>query len=218
MLVALALFALPQDTSRTALQPPRIESTVVVDGVLNEPVWGQAAVLRDFSRYQPSAGAPADSTVVLVWYSPTAIHFGIRAYEAHGAPNATLANRDHIFSDDNVQLFLDTYRDQRQAMMLAVNPLGVQGDGALIEIGRSGGGFAAQATGGREPTDLSPDYVFASKGRVTPWGYEVEIRVPFKSLRYQSAEVQGWGFQVVRQIQQRLKTGAQTTDSRGFCC
>ena len=215
MLVALALFAAtPQDSTRATVQPPRLESTVVVDGALNEPVWGQATVLRDFTRYQPSSGTPADSTVVLVWYSPTAIHFGIRAYESHGAPNATLANRDHIFSDDNVQLFLDTYRDQRQAIMLAVNPFGVQGDGSLIETGRSGGGFAAQATGGREPTDLSPDFVFASKGRLTPWGYEVEIRVPFKSLRYQAADVQTWGFQVVRQIQHAAEEDTWTPARR----
>lgn len=202
MLAALALLVFPlADTTRTAIQPPRLELVVEVDGALTEAAWQQAATLSGFSRYQPSEGEPADSTVVLVWYSPTAIHFGIRAYESHGAPNATLANRDHIFSDDNVQLFLDTYRDGRQAVMLAVNPLGVQGDGSLIETGRSGGGFAAQATGGREPTDLSPDFVFQSKGRVTAWGYEVELRVPFKSLRYQSADVQHWGFQVVRQVQ-----------------
>jgi uncharacterized protein DUF5916 len=201
--VLLFLSALLQapEPARPTIQPPRIEAAVVVDGELNEAPWGQAARLDGFSRYQPSEGTTVDSTVVLVWYSPTAIHFGIRAYESHGAPNATLADRDRIFSDDNVQLFLDTYHDGRQAMMLGVNPLGVQGDGTLIETGRSGGGFAASATGGREPTDLSPDFVFQSKGQVMPWGYQVELRVPFKSLRYQSTDVQNWGIQVVRQVQ-----------------
>lgn len=174
---------------------------MVVDGELDEPAWGLAARLAGFTRYQPTSGDATDSTVVLVWYSPTAIHFGIRAYEAHGTPIATLANRDHIFGDDNLQLFLDTNHDGRQAVMIGVNPFGVQGDGTLVETGRGGGGFAASATGGREPTDLSPDFVFQSKGHVTPWGYQVEIRIPFKSLRYQSADVQEWGFQVVRQIQ-----------------
>ena len=183
------------------IQPPRVDATIVVDGRLDEPVWAQAVRLDGFSRYQPSEGPATDSTVVLVWYSATAIHFGIRAYEAHGTPNATLADRDHIGSDDNVQIFLDTYHDRTQAIVLAVNPLGVQADGTLIETGRTGGGFAATVVGGREPTDVSPDFVWQSKGRVTPWGYEVEIRVPFKSLRYQTAGVQTWGLQVVRQIQ-----------------
>ena len=61
-------------------------------------------------------GVPAaDSTEVLVWYSPTAIHFGIRAFEAHGAVNATLADRDRICADDNVQILLGTFNDGRQA-------------------------------------------------------------------------------------------------------
>ena len=203
MIAVLAALSLLQSSTQThpPVAPPRIEAAVVVDGELNEPAWGQAARLDGFTRYQPTSGDAADSTVVLVWYSPTAIHFGIRAYESHGAPNATLANRDHIFSDDNVQLFLDTNHDGRQAVVIGVNPLGVQGDGTLLETGRGGGGFAAAATGGRESTDLAPDFVFQSKGRVTPWGYQVEVRVPFKSLRYQSAAVQQWGFQIVRQIQ-----------------
>src|SRR3989442_236613 len=46
--------------------------------------------------------------------------------------------------------------------------------------------------------DLNPDFVFQSRGRVTAWGFEVEIRIPFKSLRYQSADPQDWGLQVER--------------------
>lgn len=85
--------------------------------------------------------------------------------------------------------------------MLAVNPLGVQGDGTLVETGRTAGGFSDNARQTREPTDLSPDFVFQSKGTVTEYGYEVEIRVPFKSLRYQTADVQRWAINVVRQVQ-----------------
>ncbi len=83
-----------------------------------------------------------DSTEVLVWYSPTAILFGIRAFEAHGAVHATLADRDRIASDDHVQILLSTFDDGRQASVFAVNPFGVQSDGALVETGStSGNGF-----------------------------------------------------------------------------
>src|SRR3954471_4440566 len=105
---------------------PRIEADATIDGTLNEPVWQQAAVLTGFSQFSPQDGIPAaDSTQVLVWYSPTAIHFGIRAFEAHGAVHATLADRDKIYSDDNIQIFLGTFHDRRQAMVFGVNPLGV---------------------------------------------------------------------------------------------
>src|SRR5712692_8637451 len=73
---------------------------------LDEPVWRQAALLTGFSQYRPVDGRPAaDSTQVLVWYSPDAIYFGIRAYESHGAVvRATLADRDNIDADDRVVL------------------------------------------------------------------------------------------------------------------
>ena len=182
---------------------PRIEADVTVDGLLDEPAWSEAALLTDFSQYAPNDGVPAsDSTEVLVWYSPTAIHFGIRAYERHGSPTATLANRDHMFADDNVQILLGTFHDGRQALMFAVNPLGVQGDGAVVEGRNTGaGGFIGGAVVGREQADLSPDYVFQSKGHVTAWGYEVEVRIPFKSLRYQPAREQTWNINIVRDVQ-----------------
>src|SRR5260370_40140882 len=85
------------------------------------------------SHYAPNDGVPAaDSTRVLVWYSPNAIYFGIRAFESHGRPTMTLANRDQIFGDDNVQILLSTFHDTKHRLMFAVNPLGVQGDGSRI--------------------------------------------------------------------------------------
>ncbi len=186
-----------------AVQVPRLEAEVTIDGVLDEPAWAEAAVLSGFSHFQPIEGVPAiDSTEVLVWYSPTAIHFGIRAREPHGEVHATLADRDRIFSDDVIQLLLGTFNDSRQAFMFAVNPLGVQGDGVMVERGNiAGGGYTGGTAQAREGSDLSPDFVFASKGRLVEGGYEVEIRIPFKSLRYQAKAVQTWQLHVLRQVQ-----------------
>src|SRR5205807_2329076 len=90
-------------------------------------------------------------------------------------------------------------RDHRRALLFAVNPLGVQEDGVRSEgqdAGAAGGG--ASATGRYDGiVDLSPDFVYQSHGHRTDWGYEVEVRIPFKSLRYQSADPQSWGLQVV---------------------
>ena len=179
------------------VQIPRLETEVRVDGTLDDPAWSHAALLSGFSQYRPVDGRPADdSTEVLVFYTATAIHFGIRAYEAHGAVvRATLADRDNIAADDRVQILLDTYDDNRRALLFAVNPLGVQQDGVQSE------GFdPSQSAGGRVDgvVDISPDFNFESRGHVTPWGWESEIRIPFKSLRYQSADPQRWGLQITR--------------------
>src|SRR5256886_10509546 len=181
---------------------PRFEADVTIDGDLADSVWTHAARLTGFSQYAPNDGlAAADSTQVLVWYSATAIYFGIRAFELHGRPTMTLANRDQMFDDDNVQILLGTFPDGKQVLMFAVNPVGVQGDGSLVEGANvTASGFIGGAVVGREQPDLSPDFIFQSRGHVTSWGYEVEVRIPFKSLRFQQAQQQDWSVNVVRQV------------------
>jgi hypothetical protein len=217
MLLPLLLLAAEADPAavysgragRLDVHVPRLEAEIVVDGVLDEAVWGRAAVLTGFSQYTPVDGvAAADSTEVLVWYSPGAIHFGIRAFEAHGQVHATLADRDRIGADDHVQILLGTFDDGRQASVFAVNPFGVQSDGALVETGSTSGNGFNNAVVRRESADLSPDFVFQSKGRLTDHGYEVEVRIPFKSLRFQPAQEQRWGINVTRQVQH---SGAEDT-------
>ncbi|MDQ2664516.1 MAG: carbohydrate binding family 9 domain-containing protein [Gemmatimonadota bacterium] len=189
--------------NQVKVHPPRLdEAAMVMDGRLDEAQWAQAALLTGFSQFSPNDGAAADdSTEVLVWYSATAIHFGIRAFETHGAPRATLADRDKISSDDNVQILLGTFNDGRQATVFAVNPLGVQADGTILEAGQARSGGFGSAALARDPTDVSPDFVFSSSGHVTSDGYVVEVRIPFKSLRYQAAAEQVWGLNVVRFVQ-----------------
>src|SRR2546426_1775295 len=210
MLLAVCVLLHCSDSTRTYsgrdhqldVRIPRFEADAVIDGDLADSVWAGAARLSGFSQYSPNDGAPAaDSTQVLIWYSATAIYFGIRAFELHGRPTMTLANRDQIFADDNVQILLGTFHDGKQALMFAVNPVGVQGDGSLIEGANvTASGFIGGAVVGREQPDLSPDFVFQSRGGVTDWGYEVEVRIPFKSIRYQPRQPQDWRLNIVRQV------------------
>jgi hypothetical protein len=202
LLSAAALAAAPDSlvyhgrAGQSRVAAPRFDATITVDGRLNEPEWARAALLTGFSQYLPADGRAAeDSTEVLLWYSPTALHVGIRAYEAHGAVRATLAERDRLDAEDHVQIVLDTFGDRRQAYVLAVNALGIQADGIRTENAAN-----YQARLGLGNVDLSTDLVFESRGRVTEWGYEVELRIPFKSLRY-ARGLESWGVNVIRQVQ-----------------
>ena len=185
---------------------PRVDTpsaTITVDGILDEPAWQQAVRLTDFSQYSPVDGRAAeDETEILVFYSPTTIYFGVKARAVPGSVHATLANRDRIDSDDGIQIFLNPFKDGRQALVFGVNPLGIQADGALVEgSGNRGGALFSALESGREVTDLTPDYVYQSKGRVTDEGYEIEIAIPFKTLRFPTDRVQSWALNVVRLVQ-----------------
>ena len=216
--LALLALGLAQDTApgfsgrsgQVRVQVPRIDTTITVDGRLDEAAWGRAARLVDFSQYQPVDGRPAEEpTEVRVWYGREAIYFGIRARELHGnVVRATRANRDNIGSEDHIQILLDTNNDRQIAFLFGVNPLGVQQDGTRsAAFGGGAGGFSATGGGfrGMNPlegnVDLNPDFVFESRGRLVEGGYEIEVRIPFKSLRYQDREEQTWGLHVLRRIQ-----------------
>jgi hypothetical protein len=187
---------------------PRIEGaaaeSLTVDGNLDESVWATAARLTGFHQYRPSDGRPAEErTEVLVWYSPRAVHVGILAYDSDpGAIRATVADRDNLGNEDRVALFFDTFNDRRRAYFFAVNPLGAQADGVRSE----GTGSAGNLFGASD--DFNPDYSWESKGRRTPDGYVVELRIPFSSLRFPGSGEQVWGFNVSRITQ---RTGYEDT-------
>lgn len=198
---------------------PRLLASPIIDGALGDArdgdAWSGAARLTGFSQYAPRDGVPAsDSTEVWIGYTPDALYVGVRAFSRDGRVNATLADRDRIQSDDFIQILIDPYRDGRRAFVFGVNPLGVQADGIRIEgqtVSSGGMGSARES----DPVDLSPDFVYASRGRLTDFGYEVEIRIPFRSLRFPSQETQTWGLQILRQVQSSGETQVWTPALRG---
>lgn len=184
---------------------PRLRDAVSIDGALTEPVWQKAAVLTDFTTYSPVDGRPAqDSTEVRLWYAEDALYVGIRAWAPAGTVRATLAERDRIANDDWMAIHLDTFLDRRRSFVFAVNPFGVQADGMRSDVSAGPGVSRASL----QAVDLSQDYLWQSKGQLLEDGYAVELRIPFKSIRYQAATTQDWGVQIIRQTQ---RTGYQDT-------
>ena len=183
---------------------PRIDAQIAIDGRLDEPAWSQATRLTGFSEYRPVDSQPAsEQTEVLIFYSPSALHVAIIAHDSvPGSIRATVADRDNISQNDWVRIFLDTFSDRRRAFVFGVNPLGAQEDGVQTE-----GAFNAGSMFGGT-VDLNPDYQFDSKGQVTPAGYIVEVRIPFKSLRYPGSGPQRWGINISRKTQ---RTGREDT-------
>lgn len=203
------------DSLRLDIQIPRLMEEVTVDGVLDEAVWGQAALLQGFYQYSPQDGIPAEeSTRVRVWYAPDAIYFGVQAFAEPGSVRATLAERDRIDNDDQILILLDTFGDGRRATVFGVNPLGVQMDGIRLE-GEAGRGGFFQAEAEVHPLDRNPDFTYESRGRQTEVGYEVEVRIPFKSLRYSSGNEQVWGLNIVRVVQASGRSHTWSRARRG---
>lgn len=169
-----------------AIRIPKLGLGITIDGRPDEESWKNAAVFKDF--YQTSPGdniAPSKPTEVLMMYDEKHLYVAFKCWDEKGKVRATVAKRDEVFGEDNVRMWLDTYNDQRRAYVLGFNPLGVQQDGIYTE-GRG--------------ADFSVDIVMESKGVIEDWGWSVEVKIPFKSLRYAAGKGKMWGFNVARNI------------------
>ena len=166
----------------------KFDKAPVIDGKLDDAVWQQAAVFKDF--YQTSPGdntPPSKPTETFIGYDAKFLYLGFHCYDEPDKVRATVAKRDDVLnSEDTIRVLLDTYNDQRKAYVLVFNPFGIQQDGIRTE----GSGV-----------DFSVDIVMESKGTLTPDGYTIEVAIPFKSLRYEAGKDKLWGIQIFRIIQ-----------------
>jgi hypothetical protein len=192
-------------------QPYRIEratSPIVIDGALDEPAWGAAAVVELTYETRPAENEPPPvQTQVLLTYDDRHLYVGFRAHDPDpSAIRAHLTDRDSAFSDDFVGIVLDTFNDERRAFEFFINPLGVQMDMFNDDVG------------GNE--DESWDAIWDSAGRIGAEGYAVEIAIPWSSLRFPRTEgEQTWGFDALRFYPrtQRHRIASQPMDRNVTC-
>ena len=165
---------------------PKLSAAITIDGKIDEDIWKTAAVFKDFYQTGPGYNtAPSRPTEVYLTYDERNLYIAFKCWDERDKVRATVAKRDNVFGEDNVRMWLDTYDDQRRAYVLGFNPLGIQQDGIYTE---------------GQGADFSVDIVMESKGVIEDWGWSVEVKIPFKSLRYSAGKGKSWGFNVARNI------------------
>ncbi len=175
-----------KSSARNPVVVPKIIVAPVIDGKLDDEIWKQAAVFKDFHRvYAGDNIVPSKPTEGYVAYDEKNLYVAFKCWDERDKIRATVIQRDNVFAEDNVRIFLDTYDDQRRAYLLAFNPLGIQQDGIFTE-GQGG--------------DYTVDILMESKGSIEDWGWAVEVKIPFKSLRYTAGSGKLWGFNLARII------------------
>jgi hypothetical protein len=164
---------------------PQLESSVDVDGELDEPTWDAAWSYPLAYEVQPGENIPAPvRTEVLLFHDRSHLYIGFRAWDPDPSSiRAHLSDRDEAWPDDWVGVALDTFNDERRDYLFVVNPLGVQMD----EIENWPGG------------QTEWDGIWESAATIGDWGWSAEMRIPFSTLRFQrSSGPQVWGFDAIR--------------------
>ena len=175
------------------LKPLRTDTPPIIDGILNDPVWQQAPFETGFIIYHPDYGSPmSEDTKVWYAYDRENLYFAFKCYDREpDRIKSSVAARDKIRPDDWICINLDTFNDQQSLYALYVNPAGIQMD--------------SRATMTDE--DMNIDVVWYSAGRIDNEGYSIELKIPFKSIRFSHREPVEMGVIFERYISRKSEAG-----------
>ncbi len=180
ILIGMICISLPgRATSRRnnsgLLNPPFAGTSPTIDGSLEDEIWRNPPLHDNFISYDPAYGEVLpQKTEVWMAYDKQNLYFAFKCYDSDPDKIKTsITRRDNIFSDDWVGLSLDAMGNKQTAYDLFCNPNGIQADILRSALGSE---------------DTSWDFVWTSAGRLTPEGYQVEISIPLRSIRFKSGK------------------------------
>lgn len=156
----------------------RLQGSISIDGGLEDEGWKSAQVIDGFCENNPGDQVkPPVNTRAFITYDDSKIYVAFVCFDDREKIRASYCERDHLGSDDNVGFFIDTYGDGLWAYFFNVNPYGIQADALWSK---------------NKGEDASYDLIWESMGKITDSGYQVEMAIPFSSLRFPTADKQTW--------------------------
>ena len=164
-------------TERPTYNPIKIDQPIIFDGVVDSEEWSMAQIATNFNGSGTFQGKPSDlRTEARLFYDDKNIYVSFKAFVDREDLRYTITKRDNLDDkDDRVWINIDAFDDESLTYGIGVSAGGVQIDG------RATYGF-----------DKSLDLIYESKVSIFEDRYEVELVIPFSSLRYSLAPIQTW--------------------------
>jgi len=167
----------------------RISTPPRIDGSLNEKIWDNLPVFKDFFQYSPYNGQLAtQQTEVKIGYDDRALYIGAICHDQFSEKIAKgISIRDQLPPGMNVDMFailISPYNDGLNSMFFYVTAAGVQRDVKIYS----------------DEHEIAWDAVWESKVKITPSGWVVEMKIPLSVLRFPTQSVQNWGLNLWRWI------------------
>ncbi len=153
-------------------QVKKLQSPVVIDGVIEEPDWQAAQKADKFYKVLPvDSGFATQPSTMLMAYDDKALYVAQIFYDTiPGKRVMESFRRDFSFgNNDNLLMFFDTFLDQTNGFSFGVSASGAKWDGTMSN------GSAVS---------LDWDCKWESKTKQYDDRWVTEMRIPFKSVRY----------------------------------
>jgi uncharacterized protein DUF5916/cellulose/xylan binding protein with CBM9 domain len=203
-----AVFAVAMSTSVRAAERPAMQvsgpdgrrsvtaiqarAPIVLDGALDEEAWRTAEPAVDFVQAEPHEGQPAtETTEVRLAFDSDALYIGVLCHDA--TPGALIVNeirKDFTPGEqDTFEVMLDTFADRRNGFVFATNAVGAKSDTQFANEGRD--------------VNANWDAVWTVATSRGPDGWSAELRIPFKTLRFERGADRIWGINFSRHIRRK---------------
>jgi hypothetical protein len=160
-----------------ALRLLKINSEIIIDGKI-ENAWNYADSTVNFFQFEPYFNQPTSvKTIAKVLSTEEALYCLMICYDGKEYIQANAGMRDG-YTGDIVSIMLDTFGDKQTAYKFAVNASGVISDSRMLDDARN--------------RDYSWDGIWEGTSEIYDWGFVVEIKIPYKSIKYDK-NLTEWG-------------------------
>ncbi|WOC40281.1 DUF5916 domain-containing protein [Polaribacter sp. HL-MS24] len=175
--------------NRKTVETTRIQKAPKIDGILDDTAWKDAKLLTDFVVFRPDNGkkvAPSYQTTVKVVYDDEAIYISAMMLDPdpEGIP-MEFSVRDNFSQADFFLVTINPNDDGQNPFEFIVQSTGNQGD--------------SKVSNGRE--DFNWSAVWESATKITDKGWNAEIKIPYRCLRFANRPEQSWGFNFHRRLE-----------------
>lgn len=162
------------------------DSPPEIDGALTDLCWKKAAQSGSFVQYDPLPGEPATQpTKVYLAYDRNRLYIGFECFKDDMNQLAAKSTRrdSRFFSDDYVEVLIDTYLDKRNCYAFALNPLGTQRDRRIINEGSN-----VRRSGSDLGSALPWDCDWDGRASIYKDRWTAEFSIPFAELRFPKSQ------------------------------
>ncbi|MBL4605690.1 MAG: carbohydrate binding family 9 domain-containing protein [Flavobacteriaceae bacterium] len=173
---------------RKKIKTTRVSNAPKIDGVLDDEAWKNAEIAKDFFVFRPDNGKKAPKThqtEVKVIYDDDAIYISANMLDPDPSKiPMEFTNRDNFGQSDFFLVTINPNDDGQNPFEFIVMSTGSQAESKVSE--------------GNE--DFSWNAVWVSAAKINGTGWAVEMKIPYRALRFSNQEVQSWGFNFHRNV------------------
>lgn len=170
------------------LQIQRTDNAPKIDGILDDSVWSTAEKAQDFIQFRPTPGvkdSEENKTVVQMTYDDTALYIAAYLYDDPSKIAKQLSSRDNFGNADFFGIILNPNNDAQNDTEFFLFASGTQADAI------------ANPTVGE---DFGWNAVWDSAVNINEDGWSLEMKIPYRCLRFDNTNLETWGVQFHRRF------------------